>query len=75
MGAIVIEHMKVADLPDDWRAQLSPADDRRVTVRIEEESTDPATAIEDDPLFGMWQDREEMADVEDHLRNIRNPRF
>jgi hypothetical protein len=29
----------------------------------------------ENPLFGMWKDREEMADVEAYVRNLRAPRF
>lgn len=31
--------------------------------------------VTDDPLFGMWRDREDMADVADHVRSIRAARF
>ena len=27
------------------------------------------------PMFGMWRDREDMADVADHVRSIRAARF
>ena len=27
------------------------------------------------PLFGMWRDREDLADVEGYIRRIRAPRF
>jgi hypothetical protein len=26
-------------------------------------------------LFGMWRDREDMADVEEYVRRLRAPRF
>jgi hypothetical protein len=29
----------------------------------------------DDPAFGMWRDREDMADVAAYTRRIRAPRF
>lgn len=78
MSAIVIEHVKVGDLPEDWRERLHAAADARVTVRIEEEvqAPQPATNEEtDNPLFGMWRDREDMADVEAYVRRLRAPRF
>ena len=77
MGAIVIEHVKVGDLPEDWRERLHAAADARVTVRIEEEAqASQATKEEtDNPLFGMWRDREDMADVEAYVRKLRAPRF
>ena len=28
-----------------------------------------------DLLFGMWRDREDMADVEGYLRKLRAPRY
>lgn len=74
MNTIVIEHVKLADLPEPWRAKLAARTDARVTVRIEEES-ESAAAFADDPLFGMWRDREEMADVGSYIRRIRAPRF
>jgi hypothetical protein len=48
-----------------------------VTVRIEEE-TQAVPAEEfatDDPLFGMWRDREDMADVAGYVRKLRASRF
>jgi hypothetical protein len=76
MNAIVIEHVPVAELPAAWRAQLAAGSEARVsgarvTVRIEEEAQ-PAAASEefvtDDPAFGIWRDRADMADVEGHKR-------
>ncbi len=64
-NAVVFEHVPVADLPEKWRAKLTADRGATVTVRIEEET--PAAPAEefvtDDPLFGMWRDREDMADV------------
>ena len=78
MNAIVIEHVSVAELPPAWRAQLTSVADARVTVRIEEEAATPAAAAEafvtDDPAFGIWRDRGDMADVAAYMRRIRAPR-
>ena len=72
MNAILIEHVKVSELPESWRARLAAAQDAQVTVRIEEES--PAT--EDASLaFGMWRDRDDLADVAGYARRLRAPRF
>lgn len=77
MSAIVIEHVKVSELPEDWRTRLQATADARVTVRIEEETvaheTDKPQA--DNPLFGMWSAREDMADVEAYVRKLRAPRY
>ena len=51
------------------------------TIVIEQEAVintaDTASTAEqpDDPLFGMWRAREEMADVEAYVRELRAPRF
>jgi hypothetical protein len=80
MNAIVIEHVKVGDLPEAWREKLAANDDARVTVRIEAE-TMPATErapeefATDDPAFGIWRDREDMVDVEAYVRKPRAPHF
>ena len=80
MNAIIIEHVKVSELPEAWREKLATANDARVTVRIEAERVPGAleTAepfVTDDPAFGMWRDRDDMADVEACLRKPRAPRF
>lgn len=67
MTTIVLEHVKVRDLPEAWRAKLFTSQDARVTVRIEEEAESQTGIAQadtaDDLLFGMWRDREDMADV------------
>jgi hypothetical protein len=77
MTAVVIEHVKVSELPENWRARLRAEANARVTVRIEEETESREAAKEEveNPLFGMWRDREEMADVEAYVRKLRAPRF
>ena len=77
MTAIVIEHVKVSELPETWRAHITAMENARVTVRIEPEVTVSETAQEDGdgPLFGMWRDRAEMADVQAYVRTLRAPRF
>jgi hypothetical protein len=79
MNAIVIEHVPVAESPAAWRAKLAEAPGATVTVRIEEEEAQAAAPLEefvtDDPLFGMWRDRDDMADVAGYLRSIRASRF
>lgn len=75
MNAIVFEHVPVDELPAEWRARLTKAPGATVTVRIEAEDQDSASAYADDPLFGMWRDREDMADVAGYVRSIRADRF
>jgi hypothetical protein len=76
MNAVVIEHVALNELPAAWRARLLIAPNTRVTVRIEEEA-EPAThsALTDNPMFGMWRDREDMADVSAYVRKLRAPRY
>ena len=77
MNAVIIEHVRVAELPLAWREKLTKSADALVTVRIEEEA--PAAMAEafvtDDPAFGIWRDREDMADVAAYVRKIRQPRY
>ena len=79
MNAVVIEHVKVAELPEAWRKKLSIPADACVTVRIEDEAAQLATATLDqlgtDPAFGIWRDREDMADVGAYLKQLRAPRY
>jgi hypothetical protein len=76
MDLIVIEHVKVSDLPEAWRALLADADDSRVTVRIEKEAVvDEFGVQQTDSAFGMWADREDVTDVRGYLRRVRAPRY
>lgn len=73
MNAMVFEHVPVAELPEKWREKLAKAGDVLVTVRIEEEAQGVAAEefVTDDPAFGIWRDREDMADVAAYVRKIR----
>ena len=76
---VPVADVPVADLPPAWREKLTAPSDQRVTVRIEAETetakTPGAAAFADDPLFGMWRDRDDMADVEAYVRRLRAARF
>ena len=77
MHTVVIEHVALNELPAAWRAQLPAASNAHVTIRIEEEMTEQVAppALADNPLFGMWQDREDVADVAAYARRLRAPRY
>jgi hypothetical protein len=78
MNAIVIEHVKITELPEAWRAKLATVRGATVTVRIEADTQDTTQTEErptDDTLFGMWRDREDMVDVANYIRSIRTSRF
>lgn len=72
MNAILIEHVKVSELPDVWREKLAVAQDACVTVRIEEE---PPAAEEASSAFGMWANRNDHADVAGYIRRLRASRL
>lgn len=51
-----------------------------MTVRIEAEAESRVAAptetfVTDDPAFGIWRDREDMADVAGYVRSILASRF
>ena len=49
-----------------------------MTIRIEEEPSEVVAAdafVTDDPAFGIWRDRGDLADPAAYLRCIRAPRF
>lgn len=81
MNTVVIEHVALNELPAAWRARLPVASNARVTVRIEEEVAENAgehaaqSVLADNPLFGMWQDRDDTADVAAYARGLRTPRY
>ena len=77
MNAVVFENVPVAELPEKWRARLTQDASATVTVRIEQDAqaAPPEEFITDDALFGMWRDREDMADVAGYVRRLRASRF
>lgn len=79
MSTLVIEHFKVSDLPQQWAQRLQMRPEETVTVRIETEATQPTptpeTFVTNDPAFGMWRDREDMADVSAFVRQLRASRY
>ncbi len=82
MDTVVIEHVPVSDLPVAWRARLSKAafaPSSEVTVRLEQETAEPQRELPLDitanPLFGMWCDRTDLADVAAYVQQLRQPRF
>ncbi|MFM9970367.1 MAG: hypothetical protein ACKVQK_18405 [Burkholderiales bacterium] len=87
MSAVIIEHVNIADLPETWRAKLPASKSAHVTVRIESEPSAASTItsvaaasatpdfVTDDPAFGIWRDRDDMADVEAYVRKMRMPRY
>lgn len=79
MNEVTIEHVKIEELPEEWRARLHVMANTLVTVRIEPEAAytapEPSQAACDDPAFGLWRDRKEMTDVDAYVRKLRQPRY
>jgi hypothetical protein len=79
MSTLVIEHFKASELPQQWAQHLKVRPEQTVTVRIETEATQTAQAPEafvtNDPAFGIWRDREDMADVSTYVRQLRAARY
>jgi hypothetical protein len=74
MNAVVFEHVPLSELPAAWRVKLPQMLSNQVRVSIEEDS--PPIAFEtSDPAFGIWRDREDMADVQAYVRKLREPRY
>lgn len=64
----------------DSRLDLAPAAPAgmHVTVRIEAEigaAAAPGNFVTDDPAFGIWRDRKDMADVQAYLAELRAPQY
>ncbi len=79
MFILVIEHFKASELPQQWAQRLRVRPEQTVTVRIETETTQttraPETFVTNDPAFGIWRDREDMADVPAFVRQLRAARY
>lgn len=80
MSTLVIEHLEASELPQDWAARLRAKPGQTVTVRIETEAEQSAAAttppfVTDDPAFGIWRDRQDVADVDSYVRELRTPRY
>jgi diaminopimelate decarboxylase len=79
MSTLVIEHFKASELPQQWAQRLKVLPEQTVTVRIETEAAQtthaPETFVTNDPAFGIWRDREDMADVSAFVRQLRVARY
>ena len=77
MSTVVFERVPVAELPEKWRGKLARAGNALVTVRIEPapRAARAGAFVTDDPAFGIWRDRDDMADPPAHVRQIRQPRY
>lgn len=77
MQTLVIENVPIGTLPSAWQTKLSAAAATRVTVRIEAEPVAQKASVKGtrkNPMFGMWSQREDLADVASHVRELRSAR-
>jgi hypothetical protein len=74
MNAVVFEHVPLSELPAAWRVKLPKMLSNQVRVSIEEDGS-PTAFETSDPAFGIWRDREDMADVQAYVRKLREPRY
>lgn len=78
MNAIVIENVPIAELPVAWEAKLQGATDAKVTVHTDQENRKTKQCFHDlsnNPMVGMWSDREDMQDVAAYVRKLREARY
>lgn len=76
MSTVVIEHVPLVDLPAAWRSRFAGLASAQVTVRIDEElETEAVQNVSNNPMFGMWADRADMADVGQFAEELRAPRL
>lgn len=75
MSEIVFEHVPVEELPEQWRLRLAAASGERVTVRIESETEPTVASPSTNPMFGLWRERTDVADVEGYMHGVRAQRY
>ncbi len=49
--------------------------DKLVKTHILPKTASPSLKRSEQPLIGLWKDREEMQDVENYVRQLRKPRY
>jgi len=75
MSAIVFEHVTVEELPEQWRLRLAAVSGEHVTVRIESEGGLDTATLSNNPMFGLWRERADVADVDGYMRDVRATRY
>ncbi len=49
--------------------------DKLVKIHLLPKTASPSLKRSEQPLIGLWKDREEMQDVENYVRQLRKPRY
>ncbi len=79
---MILEHVHRRDLPAEWTKSLKDILSSTYRITIEAESRPEEKSMEQSskswrnvPMFGMWKDRDNMADPAEYVRQLRKPRF
>jgi uncharacterized FlgJ-related protein len=77
MVTVILEHVKVTELPADWvkRIKAKASDTVRITIAKEPSASKSVKAKKPNNTFGMWADREDIGDVGEYVRKLRQPRY
>jgi hypothetical protein len=71
---VVLEGVKVSELPESWRRRVKAKAGEVLTVTIAKHKAQPRTAKKPNATFGMWVDREDVSDPAAYVRALRQPR-
>lgn len=79
MATIVLDHVKAAELPADWRKRIKAKPGDLVRVTLDKEVPVRSTAAAGGPnapngTFGMWADRTDVGDASEYVATLRQPR-
>ena len=78
MTTIVLEHVKVAELPADWVKRIRAKPGEMVRVTLDKEISLPAQTLgksKPNRSFGMWADREDVGDAGEYVARLRQTRY
>jgi hypothetical protein len=76
MTTFTLEHIKASELPAAWRKRINAGNDEMLTVTIATETpSENEQAVPINNTFGMWADREDIPDVGEYVRTLRQARF
>jgi hypothetical protein len=75
MKTVVLRHIKASELPSAWAERVNAQPHESVTVIIEKEvAGKTGKAAKPNHTFGMWADREDMADPAAYVQRLRRAR-
>ena len=75
MSTVILEHVKASELPATWRKRIDVGNDEMLTITIAKETPqEEERAAPINNTFGMWADREDIPNVDEYVRALRQPR-